>query len=363
MKILHTVHYYYPHIGGCEVVVQQLSERLAAKGHDVTVATSFDSTRDFDELNGVKIVQFKVSGNAVGGIQGDAQAYADFIQLGGWDVMMTYAAQIWSTDIPLAISDRLKFKKFIVPCGYSALSSPAFQGYFQWLSTVLPKYDGVIHLSPDYRDAQFSKQYGMTNSTVIPNGADEREFSKAPIGFRKKYGVTTPHMLLAVANHYPEKGHDRVISAYKALDRDDVTLVIIGQSKEGCYSECERKAKGDNILLPIDVPRELVVSAFQEADIFVHGSYVECFPLVILEAMAAGTPWLSTNVGNVAELPGGIADDNLTDQLKLLIDDEKNKEKLGNVGSDRWRSQHTWSAVADQYEATYLDPKGHTGRL
>src|SRR5687767_4036163 len=65
MKILHTVQLYHPHKGGSEEVVRQISERLVARGHDVTVATGWDPRRQSKQLNGVKIRSFKIMGNEV----------------------------------------------------------------------------------------------------------------------------------------------------------------------------------------------------------------------------------------------------------------------------------------------------------
>jgi hypothetical protein len=70
LNILHTVEFYYPHIGGSETVVQQLSERLTRRGHKVTVATTRLAERDFAELNGVTIREFDVSGNLATGLHG-----------------------------------------------------------------------------------------------------------------------------------------------------------------------------------------------------------------------------------------------------------------------------------------------------
>ena len=81
MRILHTVEFYEPSKGGAQEVIKQLSERLAARGHDVTVATSYLPTRSSAELNGVKIRQFHVRGNRVKGISGEAVGIKNHVRM------------------------------------------------------------------------------------------------------------------------------------------------------------------------------------------------------------------------------------------------------------------------------------------
>ena len=68
MRILLACEFYYPSVGGVQEVMRQIAERLAARGHRVTVATTYVAERKSRELNGVTIVEFKVSGNAVRGM-------------------------------------------------------------------------------------------------------------------------------------------------------------------------------------------------------------------------------------------------------------------------------------------------------
>jgi len=94
LKILHTVEFYYPHVGGAEQLIQQLSERLAARGHDVTVATTLLAGRTFSRLNGVKIEQFDITGSLAKGIYGtDVERYRQFLLENPADVVLNYAAQ------------------------------------------------------------------------------------------------------------------------------------------------------------------------------------------------------------------------------------------------------------------------------
>src|SRR6266567_1231523 len=101
MKILHTVEFYSPSVGGMQEVVKQLSERLVELGHDVTVATTKLSERKEKIINGVKISEFDVSGNLVRGLKGDIEKYENFLIESDFDVVVNFAAQQWATDISL----------------------------------------------------------------------------------------------------------------------------------------------------------------------------------------------------------------------------------------------------------------------
>src|SRR6185369_6972995 len=75
MKILHTVEFYSPSVGGAQEVVRQVSEQLASRGHHVTVATTNMPARRSGMTNGVHIEAFDISGNAVRGFKGETHRY------------------------------------------------------------------------------------------------------------------------------------------------------------------------------------------------------------------------------------------------------------------------------------------------
>ena len=82
MKILLTVETYLPEKNGMSEVVRQISENLVLLGHDITVATSYNSSRNcVSQISGVKIVEFKLSGNSVQGILGDPKDYIHFLMV------------------------------------------------------------------------------------------------------------------------------------------------------------------------------------------------------------------------------------------------------------------------------------------
>src|SRR5438105_3107711 len=130
MKILHTVEFYYPSVGGAQEVVRQLSEHMVRMGHDVTVATTKLPARERNVHNDVKIAEFAISGNRVRGIEGDVDDYHRFVTREQFDVVLNYAAQQWATDLFFDVIDEVDARKVLVPCGYSALYDRAYAQYF-----------------------------------------------------------------------------------------------------------------------------------------------------------------------------------------------------------------------------------------
>ena len=382
MNILHTVEFYHPNRGGAEEVVRQISERLAARGHAVTVATTRLPERTFKEFNGVRIEEFGISGNEAKGYAGDTAGYQKFLLEGRFDVMMNYAAQVWPTDLVFPIIERLPYAKVLAPCGFSALNDPRYQAYFSRLSDVMRQYEHLIFHSARYRDIEFAKSHNLSRFSIIPNGAGRDEFDRSHPGFRKIHGIPEDvSVLITVGNHTGLKGHRAAISAFAKAAIGKSVLVIVGGLREPqeCLRDCRRRAwwvklasGGRKRVLLVDPPREQVVAAMQAADLFVFASNVECSPLVLFEAMASRTAFITTACGNAEEIvewgQGGLVarttrDSNglvhaepsdLAQAIESLIRDQARRQKLAAAGHQAWREKFTWEEIALRYEAVYL---------
>ncbi len=371
MEILHTVEFYHPSRGGAQEVVRQLSERLVKRGHRVTVATTRLPTRQLTDWNGVRIEAFDISGNAARGVTGEAERYQDFLRTSPFDVILNYAAQQWTADLTFPLLREIAAVKVFVPCGYSGLYASEYREYFSRLSAVLRGYDHVVYMSGSYRDAEFGLQHGITHCSVIPNAAAEEEFLEPPRDVRARYGIGARFFILCVANHYPDKGHDTVMRAFRRTRIPDGMFLVIGEpppNSRGCLRRCLVNAwlqkvlptRGKTVKILTRVPRLDVVSAFQEADLFVFGSRVECSPLVIFEAMAGKTPFVSTDCGNVRELVNltgaGVVvrdADEMAQAMQQLWADPGRRQEMGRRGVEAWRGCYPWEHVTDQYESLY----------
>jgi len=235
MRFLLACEFYHPSVGGVQVVMRQIAERLVASGHEVVVATSALPNRDFDVLNGVRIESFVVSGNSVNGIIGEVERYRDFVRSFRGDALLVKAAQQWTCDALWPILDEISMRKVFIPCGFSGLYWPAYAGYFESLKTDLRKWDHLIFYAENYRDVNFARAIGLTDFSIVPNGASEIEFDAeiAAPEIREELGIPQDaFVFLTVGSLTGVKGHREILEAFAALKTDGrpVTLVLNGNA-------------------------------------------------------------------------------------------------------------------------------------
>jgi len=382
VRILHTVEFYHPSVGGAQEVVRQISERLVRRGHDVTVATTWLAERTQSVVEGVRIAQFPITGNAARGIQGPTSDYQAFLLSGQFDIMLNYAAQQWATDLVFPLLGRLPYPTVMAPCGFSGLRQPQYSSYFKQMPAMLAAYDGLIFHSDSYQDAEFARHSGLRDYHVVPNGASETEFININNTFRQRHLIPDSiPLLLTVGTHTGLKGHALVIEAFRRARIGRAMLVIIGNSPGGslgCLPNCRMRARycaavslGRKRVLLLDPPRADVVTAYQAADLFVFGSNVECSPLVLFEAMASQTPFVTVACGNAEEIvrwgQGGMvvptyklrngrvtaAVATFARSIEQLVMNRAECERLSISGYTTWKEQFTWDTIAMRYEQIY----------
>jgi glycosyltransferase involved in cell wall biosynthesis len=210
---------------------------------------------------------------------------------------------------------------------------------------------------------------------VIPNGADEHEFGDpSAVDFRALHSIGADEpLLLTVGAHTGLKGHRRVLRALGRM-QTPATLALVGNAPvggAGCLGECRRLAadSGHRVLL-LDPARAEVVAAYQAADLFVFASEVEASPVVLYEAAAAGTAFVSGPAGNAAEIAewtgGGevvraprlrrrvrASPRRLAAAADALLQDDARRERLARAGRRAWAESFTWEKVAARYERLY----------
>ena len=418
MRLLLCCESYPPHRGGVQEVMRQIAERMAARGHDVTVATCHHPQRTGSVVNGVKIREFRAGGKLAHALNGEIDEYRKFVRESDADAILIMAAQQWSFDALWPVLDQIKSRKVFIPCGFSCLYEPEFSDYFAQMPSIISKLDHLIFNAEKYRDIDFVRRLGLTDFTVVPNGVDKVEFDQAKDGeFRQRYGISEDaFVFLTVGNPVEAKGHRQVIDAFARLDTGGRSATLISIANWNSHGFFHRALHAVTRLAEIaqheglqgigklvrrqvlrrlvsskvptidslankvtsqsrkqvirtDLTRSELIQAYMAADLFVFASKIEYSPLVLFEAAAAGTPFLTVPVGNADEIVswtgGGMLcpatkDDFgyttvdpkvLANEMARGMKDHSLLERLGATAHERCRKLFAWDVVIEYYEA------------
>jgi glycosyltransferase involved in cell wall biosynthesis len=185
--------------------------------------------------------------------------------------------------------------------------------------------------------------------------------------FATSLGLRGP-FLLFVGRLASNKGLVELVGAFASLRRDhpDAELVIVGEDG-GMADAVRRRAAELGVAEAVHLTGFLrderkLASAFTEARLFVLPSEYEAFGLVLLEALAHGTPVVASRVGGIPEfVPDGKAGilvppldvDALGRAIETLWTDEPRRRALGEFGRSKVVPRYRWDAVVDQLERIY----------
>ena len=152
------------------------------------------------------------------------------------------------------------------------------------------------------------------------------------------------------------KNTARLIEAFESLD-SDWRLVIAGSAGFGAEAILGRATRNPRISITGYISPESLAEWYARASIFAFPSLDEGFGIPVLEAMAAGTPVITSNRSALPEVAGEAAllvdpDDTgaLADALRRLAGNPDFRSELGQKGLERAR-EFTWEkAVRGTWE-------------
>lgn len=143
--------------------------------------------------------------------------------------------------------------------------------------------------------------------TTIHNAIDTTslDLSASSMNFKKKYNLNPKDTLIGTVGRISrEKGHKYLLEAAKIViqQHPDVKFLIVGEGEIRAELEIYAKSLGifDNVIFTGYYKN--LSEALAVMDLFVIPSLTESLPLAVLEAMAAGKPVISTNVGGIPEI-------------------------------------------------------------
>jgi glycosyltransferase involved in cell wall biosynthesis len=189
-------------------------------------------------------------------------------------------------------------------------------------------------------------------------------------GLRRKYGLPE-EFILYVGTLEPRKNLGRLVRALKRVREEGRRhhLVMVGEvgwMMEGFAQEIEELGLEDVVHLTGFVPTEDLPGLYSLATVFAFPSLYEGFGLPPLEAMACGTPVLTSNNSSLAEVCGEAAylvepqdEDALVEGLRRLLGDAELRLELARRGVERARS-FSWERAAEETAAIYSQVLGRS---
>lgn len=168
--------------------------------------------------------------------------------------------------------------------------------------------------------------------------------------------------LISVGTIQPRKNYERLIKAFSRLERQDLHLVICGQSgwkSESVYKTVESLGIKEKVHFLVNLPTEEVQKLMKGAEIFVFPSLYEGFGIPPLEAFAMGTPVAASSATSVPEVTGTAAlyfDPSSIDEMMNVINRILDSPQLATDLADRGKKQlkkFSWDRCAKEHLEAY----------
>lgn len=343
--------------GGVEVVVEELSTRLAVMGIDVTAYNrKMKGVRSPSEYQGVRLVDVPTPDSkrlnaVVYSYLATVRAVFDDADVIHYHALGP-AASLWLA--------KLLGKKVVVTVHGLNYRTPKWKGfgakYIKFGERLSARHaDEVIVLSHSIK-AYFKEEYGR-DVRYIPNGISMPEKIEDD-SVLDRFHLRGRDYLLCVSRLVPGKGLEILIDAFRNLEIDSL-LVIAGDSehvdgfKEGLF-EC---ASGDErIRFTGNLGKEDLSALYASARLFVFPSEAEGMPMALLEAMWFDCPCLVSDIPENTEVLGSMgAYFHVGDELDLFRKlSELSRTQPHRVNTRAGVScRHDWNVVASATSSLY----------
>lgn len=246
--------------------------------------------------------------------------------------------------------------------------------YLRWMiPQSCRRADAIIAVSESTRrDLVSVLQVPSKKIVVIPLGVDD-SFHKVLdpdvlFAVRRKYNLPEEYILyLGVIE--PRKNLGNLVRAYQqAADiHEHVPLVLAGSLGWGykpLLREITESPVRDRVFLSGHIQQEDLAAVYSAASLFVYPSLYEGFGLPVLEAMACGTPVITSNIASLPEVAGEAAilvdphsPHDIAEAIRRVLAHPDLRQQLSQRGVLRARS-FRWDYTARQTHHVYAQLLG-----
>ncbi len=388
MKVLHVIPTYesaWAFGGGTIKAVSQLCRGLVKQGLDVTVYTTNADGKGgyFDvplgkpvDIGGVKVWYFHCSFGAKDAFY--SKLLAKHLEDTVKDFDIVHVAAFWQF---IQVSVSRACRKFNVPyivsthgClmkwGLGRKRWKRFPYWYLFTRPTLLKANAIHYVSNGERTESLKRFNQDVPSYIVPNCLESDDYIVLPEkinDFRESLDIPEDTFIVSFLSLIrPRKGLELLIKAISKLKNEKLVLLIGGTVESQEYLKSlkqmcraygiEQKVKWLGLVEPKNLS-----SFYGVSDIFVFPSYEEAFGMVVVEAMACGTPVLiSKGVPiweEVVEDGAGWVIDfsprDIANKIKQLVSNQSLLQSLAKKASQSVRNRYDSDAVASSMKKSY----------
>ncbi len=362
MKIGLVSPYVYPLPGGVTEHVRYLYKNLRLRGHDVRIITSSHGLQRSSEGDIIRIGKgFSMPANGSVGTVTLSPRYPsqvrDMLERERFDLLHFHDPFVpFLSLVLLRLSTSVNIATFHAYAGFS----PSYEFGGRMLGGYAERLHGRIAVSAAAR--HFIDRFFPGDYKVIPNGVDVDRYRKAVPLARWQDGTRN---LLFVGRHEPRKGLIELLKAFRILRKTgcECRLLVVGsgpQEREARRYVMTRRLRGVEFLGRVSDDEK--AQLFKTADVYVSpATGGESFGIVLLEAMAAGTAVVCSDIhgykgvvrrGREGLLVPPRKPKALAAALAQLLADDELRRQMGASGVER-AEEFSWERVAAKVDDYY----------
>jgi glycosyltransferase involved in cell wall biosynthesis len=345
MRLLLVTRGFPPRVGGVETLCRQLAEGFATRGADVLVVTFGGRARSTVESGTYRVVRlpsrggpFEWSARIVPVLRG---LRADVCHV--HNLHSTVAAAVWAARRrPYVLTTHYHGQ------GHTRAARLIHPAYRQLAARVVRGAAAVTAVSPD--EARLVREHFGVRPEVIPNGVDPAGFASGLVCRRS----TRPPTIAVVSRLVRYKRVHAVVRALAELPEYRLHIVGDGPERGEVLRLADRLGVADRIRLTAErLPDRDVRAVVRDADVHVNLSAAEAFSYTVLEALAAGTPVVTSGDTALAawsnRFPGAVlaADPGAPAEVAAAV----RRLTGGRVKVDL--GEYALPVILDRYESVY----------
>lgn len=388
---------YYPHVGGAEVAIKEITDRISPEEYEFhLVCNRYDSTLPrFEQLGNINVhrIGYATPGATVSDTF-QAKFYIAkifFIPLAVWKAWRLHRQHefhgFWSMmlymSFPVAL---LRLVGVRLPYAVTLQEGDTFEHVFNrwYIRLVSPLLlSGIKNATVVQTISTFLKGWAVAKGyrgtvQVIPNAVDTahftRSFSHAELSAARTDLGKQPNdvFLVTTSRLVPKNGIDTVISAMPLMP-ENVHFVVFGTGPDEAMLKALAVSLqvSDRVHFHGHLEHKFMPKYLKACDIFIRPSRSEGMGNSFIEAMAAGVPVIATQVGGIKDFlfdmardpdhapTGWVVDVDAPGQIARAVEDILNQPEQTRATIVRARQmvveKYDWTLIAQEMKAKVFD--------